>query len=146
MEDIYDEQIEDQLSNRDPAIERLSSAEEIESHITLFIDDIKEPDCILGKRINKKTRMVEYKVKWKGYPVENSEWMRYDSFVSKKLVIEFERNLEKSRKADMRLNRNYHHIGRKNLELFLNTAEKYGPVKKNKFIEKHKKRVFINLT
>lgn len=146
MEDIYDENIDDHSSRHNSYNVRRSNAETVDSHITLSVDETKEVECVLAKRINKRNRRIEYKVKWKGYPIENSEWIKYEEFDDRSLVKEFEKNLEKSKRIDQRVNKTYHHIGKKNLELFLNTAENYVPVKKKNKIVKTKKRVLMDLT
>ena len=40
----------------------------------MLVAEKPQMECILDKRVCKKTRMKEYLVKWKGHPVEDASW------------------------------------------------------------------------
>jgi hypothetical protein len=57
----------------------------------IFIEeDEKIVERILDKRLNKQSGRIEYLVKWHDYPIESSDWVRYEHFDSKSIIIDFE--------------------------------------------------------
>lgn len=101
-----------------------SSCEVIDSQPleVISIKDERVPELVLDKRLNRKNNRVEYFTKFRDYPVESSEWLRYEQFPNKRLVYIFENRLAKTSEVVKKIKRRYHHIGERNRHEFLQAA------------------------